>query len=107
MEKHTCKTYFAINLANDEIENEVFKKEIINFIKDNFGITPGWRVRRFVIGYNADYSVNVNEMLRITLKDLIGKTDKIKELHKIYGVKTSLVIVPHMVVDSRETYRIL
>ena len=100
MERHTCKTYFAINLANDERENEVFKKEIEKFVKENFDIAPQWRVRRFVIGYNADYRVNVNEMLRITLKDLMGKTDKIKELCKIYGVKTSLVIVPYIVVDS-------
>ncbi len=105
-----CKTYFAILFSFDMEKNIALLKEgkdcspedigILNrdeaekFILEAFGVAPVWNRHHFIIGYNDIYNEDVNEMLRITLKDLFGKEEKIKELQSEFGVSTSLEIVP-------------
>lgn len=118
MEKHTCKTYFSVNFEFDRQKNaELLKKgrdcapeeigiksktEAEKFIIDNFSLKPQWERHRFVIGLNEKYDADVNEMIRATLKDLIGKEDKIAEMKEKFSVQTVLEIVPYVAVDSDE-----
>lgn len=123
MEKHSCKTYFVVYFNFDREKNAALlrerfdclpeeigifnKEEVEKFIIEAFGVHPQWDRHCFIIGYNEMYNVNVNEMLRITLKDLFGKEDKIKELCKKFGVTVMLEIVPYIVGDSEEPCQIL
>ena len=121
--KHTCKTYFSVNFNVDtklnatllrECRNPTLqqlgifnKDEVEQFIVDNFHVTPGFCRHRFVLGYNEDYNVDVNEMLRVTLKDLLGKEQAIATLQQRFSVTTVLTIVPSIVADSAEPHQIL
>lgn len=118
MEKHTCKTYFSVNFNFDTNKNETLSKEcsdclpedigifnktqVEKFIIDNFDVQPKWRRHRFLLDVNEIYSVDVNDMIRITLKNLLGKENKIKELCQSFGVKTSLVVVPYIASETEE-----
>ncbi len=123
MEKHSCKTYFAVLFKFDIKKNIALLKErddclpeeigILNrnevekFIADMFGVKPEWNRHHFVIGFNDDYDVDVNAMLRVTLKDLLGKEDKVKEMCGRFGVTASLEIVPQIAANSEEPKQIL
>ena len=122
-ERHSCKTYFAVHFDFDMQKNAalirerhdckpedigIFNKcEVEEYIVDTFGVTPEWKRHHFVIGYNANYDVNVNQMIRVTLNNLFGKEDKIRELCEKFGVTTCLEIVPYIVEDSNEPTQIL
>ena len=89
MEKHKCKTYFSVWFKFDFQKNMAFlkerrqsrpeeigifnKDEVEKYIVDTFGTVPDWCRHHFVLGNNENYDVDVNEMLRVTLKDFIGK----------------------------------
>lgn len=116
MEKHSCKTYFSVNFELDIQKNAkllkersnctpeeigIFnKEEVEKFIADNFGVTAKWDRHCFVIGCNEKYASDVNEMLAITLKDLLGKEDKIKEMQQKFSVTCALEIVPYIACGS-------
>jgi len=118
MQKHTCKTYFSVNFEFDRQKNTEFikrrcdckpeeigifnKEQAEQYIKDNFDVIPEWRRHRFVIGCNENYDVDVNAMLRETLKNLFGKEDKIRDMQKLFGVTATLEIVPYIVAGSEE-----
>lgn len=110
MEKHTCKTYFSVNFQFDREKNAALlrerrtcspeeigifnRDEVEKFISEAFGVKPKWNRHHFIIGGNAKYASDVNRMLAVTLKDLFGKEDKIKEMQRKFGVSTTLGIVP-------------
>ena len=116
MEKHTCRTYFAIYFKFNEEKNlallkerkeclpqdiDIFNKDQVErYIIDNFDVKPEWRRHHFVVGLNEEYDVDVNAMLRVTLKKLMGKESVIKGLCKLFDVSTSLVIVPRIASGS-------
>lgn len=123
MEKHSCKTYFAVYLSIDKEKNcellrerldcapeeiGIFNKdEIEKFITDTFGVIPVWDRHCFIIGYNERYDVDVNVMLRVTLKGLLGKEAELRALQDKFSVATVLEIVPYIVADSDEPTQIL
>ncbi len=123
MDKHTCETYLSIDFSGDKLENvELLKErrdctpeelgilnkdEVESFIINELGVTPIWKRHHFIIGLNKKYHTNVNEMLRVTLKGLIGKEEKIKEMQQKYQVAVTLQIVPHLVKDSNDPLQIL
>lgn len=59
------------------------------------------------MGLNEQYNVDVNEMIRLTLKNLLGKEDKIREMQKLFSVQTALEIVPYIVAESEEPTQLL
>ena len=123
MERHTCKTYFSVAFEFAVQKNAwllkerkactaeelgiVNKAEVERFIIEQLGITPQWKRHHFVIGLNEEYNVDVNEMLRWTLKDLFGKEQKLLEMKNRFSLTTTLEIVPHIVVDCGEPSQIL
>ncbi len=54
------------------------------------------------MGFNENYNVDVNEMLRVTLKDLFGKEEQIKKLKKEFSLSAILEIVPVIASNSNE-----
>ncbi len=115
---HTCRTYFSVEFEFDTKRNAellrqrsehapeeigIFNKdEVEKFIKENFNVTPVWYRHHFVIGYNGNFNVDVNEMVRVSLKDLFGKERKIKELQKKFPVSTVLEIIPQIIVNNKQ-----
>ena len=121
METHTCKTYFTVNFEFDLKKNaELIRKgtpcvpedlgiftkdEAEKFLRERLGVDPVWKRHHFEIGRNETYRADINEMIRITLKDLFGKEALLKELQQTFGVTTSLVLVPYIASESEETHR--
>lgn len=118
MEKHECRTYFSLNFDFDIKKNAgllkkrrdckpeeigiLNKKEAEGAVIKAFGIIPEWERHRFVLGFNENYNVDVNEMLRVTLKDLFGKEEQIKKLKKEFSLSAILEIVPVIASNSNE-----
>lgn len=123
MKKHSCMTYLAVLFKFDykkdlellkekrKIQPEdigiLNKDEVFKYIKNTFGITPKWNRHHFVIGLNKNYETNINEMIRVTLNNLIGKEKKIKEMCKKFNVSTSLIIKPTIANKSEDSKQIL
>lgn len=104
MENHTLKTYFYIvgNFDSNNILStlQVTADEIINkgdILPLSKKTSQNSRIK---IGVNTDYNVDVNAMLKITLKDLILKTDILLSLKNKYNLEYYLVIVPKIVAKS-------
>lgn len=120
---HSCHTYFAVHFEINMEKNAEYirkgiecspedlgifnKNEVERFIKEQFGVTPVWERHTFHIGHNERYDVDVNNMVRVTLKDLLGKEEKLCELRERFGVETVLEIVPYISVDSEMPTQIL
>ncbi len=116
MENPTCKTYFSINFEIDVTKNAALlrqkndcapeeigisnKPEVEQYIKENFGVTPEWNRRSFIIGLNEDYDFDVNVMIRKTLENLLGKEEQINILKTKFSLSTSLEIVPYIVAEN-------
>lgn len=106
MKNHKCRTFFVITgdfNAKDvlnalEVDNyEVFNKG------EEYKISK--RKREFdeiKIGFNENYNVDINEMIRATLKGIINKTDVLKTLKKELSLDYALVLVPEIYSDSEE-----
>ena len=122
MEHHSCATYFAVCFDIDVDKNAallrksldctpeeigIYNKEEVEAAIIELGVIPKWHRHRFVIGYNDNYDVNVNEMIRVTLKELFGKEAAIKELCDKFNVTAMLEIVPHIAKSSNEPTQIL
>ena len=118
MENHSCKTYFSIQLGFDAKKNAdllrvrrdcapeeigIFNKdEAEKFITEKLGVKPEWKRHRFIIGLNEEYNCEVSEMVRVTLKDLFGKEDIIRELKNKFSATAAIVIVPYISSQSEE-----
>lgn len=83
------------------------KKEVEKFIMEELGVTPIWDKHHFIIGYNENYNVNVNKMLRVTLKDLFGKEEQLKKMQEMFSIQIYLEIVPYISSESSEPSQIL
>ena len=59
------------------------------------------------IGFNDTYDVNVNNMFRTTLKDLLGKEERLAELKSELGLDYYLVAVPEIAATGDEVHQIL
>lgn len=111
MKNHKCRTYFriisnfnsqeilnALNVKADKIYNKGEIIEKSKKIKENDEIT---------IGFNDEYDVNINVMIRKTLKDLTSKTELLLNLKKELNLEYYLVLVPEIYSDSDEPNQIL
>lgn len=103
--QHECKTYVKIHLNKEE--DALFLEKKMNslslkFEKKDTLIGYGY----YLIGVNEEYEVNINDMIRKTIKPFLGKEKKIKKLVKM-GYKIYLEIVPTIFVKSKEVTPIL
>ena len=111
MKKHECRTYFRIignfdtkevlsllNVEADKIYNKGEISEKSKIVREYDEIT---------IGFNNEYNVNINEMLRKTLSSLMSKIDILTKIKKEYELDYYLVIVPEIYSGSDEPSPIL
>lgn len=115
-QNHSCKTCFVFQFDFDKEKNTELlrygrecqpeqigiynKDEVEQAIIATLGVNPIWKRHSFEIGRNEDYRVYVSDMIRTTIKDLVGKEQKIVELKKRFNLTASLIIVPYIVADS-------
>lgn len=120
---HDCLTYIAVWLDCDidkcdaaivegrECSPEEIgiynKDEIENFIIEELGVVPKWDYHLLLIGFNHNYDVDVNNMIRVTLKDLFGKEEKLKQLMDKFSIQVTLEIAPYIVYDDNKPNQIL
>lgn len=118
MENHSCKTYFTFQFDFDRKKNiELLrnsldcepeqigiynKDEAEQAIIELLGVQPVWFRHSFEIGRTEAYSVYVSDMVRVTLKDLIGKEQQILAIKQRFNLTTSLIIVPYIIADSEQ-----
>lgn len=111
MKKHSCKVYFRIAGRFDP-----------DFVSCVLGLTP-YRVRRcgdvlpisnivvdeddMDICYNDVYNVDLNEMLRVSLKPLMNKVELLKTIRAELGVEYYVVLVPRIDLDSDDPTPVL
>jgi hypothetical protein len=102
---NSCKTYLYVVGKEDKIEKGIFddvegeiKKYTADYIRKNDCIE---------IGENTLYNVDVNVMIRQTIKDFAFKCKEIKELINKFNLEIYLEIVPQIVADSQKPRQIL
>lgn len=100
-----CWTYFLVRINNPE----KFKfKDFCERLELDFIEMSDWYIDdQIEIGFNTNYEVDVNDMLRETLKDLFGKEKILVELAEKYDLEYFLERVPTIVIDSDDPYPIL
>lgn len=121
--EHSCKTYISVSLEFDSDKNvELLRRGVMDCEPEAIGIYNRddvgralevltsdltWVRHSFMIGINTDYDVDVNNMIRVTLKDLIGKEELVKSIAENFDVEFYLHVVPYIVRDSDEPTQIL
>ena len=93
------KTYFYIAAPNGlDIENFCNVLNIpFDKIKSNYSEKLGYS---FKLGYNENFNVDLNEMVRATLKPLFGKEELLVELKEKYGLEYFLSRVVYFTVNG-------
>ena len=91
-----CLTYFAVYFK-DEFDLGDFCEKLG---LDEAQIRPLIKKNKIEIGKNNNYNVDINEMLRVTLKDLFGKEDILFQLKEDYNLEYYLVRVPYLSADE-------
>ena len=97
--KHQCRTY-CYSHSEQEIDIEVLSKKLsLELAKKDANAVK--------IGFCDEYDVNINNMLRKTLKDLFGKEKVLVELKQQYNLEYFLARVPEIYSESDEPNQIL
>lgn len=101
--KHGCLTYFFV-----EHDGNLDKKEFCKILNLDENIIEYFSTDNTIeIGRNELYDVDVNKMVRVTLKDLLGKEEKLLYLKEKYNLYYALERVPSLVADTNEPHPIL
>ena len=111
MKNHKCRTYFRIigNFNSQEILNALSVKADKVYNKGEI-IEKSKRIREndeITIGFNDEYDVNINVMIRKTIKDLTSKIEILSNLKKELNLEYYLVLVPEIYSDNDEPNQIL
>lgn len=78
---HKCLTYFLIDSSNKINTNEIIK--LLNINNNDIGkITE----KSIEIGRCEEYDVNINNMIRVTIKELIGKEELLLKIKEEYNL---------------------
>jgi len=126
---HACRTEFSVcldspecfqmfnsKLADPDISSEEMDRvlheamdiglvhDALEELSDQF-MHRSWENYR--IGLNSNYNVDVNVMLKETLKELLGKEDRLKAIHDRYCACLTLHIEATISKDSDEPKQIL
>ena len=101
--KHGCLTYFFV-----EHDGNLDKKEFCKILNlDENKIEHFSTDNTIEIGRNEIYDVDVNKMVRVSLKDLLGKEKELIYLKEKYNLYYALERVPSIVADTTEPHPIL
>ena len=104
MKEHSCRTYFAI--YGDFDSGLIIKMLNLNQINCEEKIN-GLGEKSLKIGINDVYDNNVNNMIRVTLKDLYYKVDVLIDLKEKYDLEYYLEVVPSIIRNSEKVKQIL
>lgn len=108
---HECATYLFLKLkdvddhsvdidANVRMDNA--GRELSAFTQDYILKKYGYE-----IALNEEYDVDINNMVRKTIKDFVGKEKKIKQMLQRLGAEMYLEIVPYIRADCEDPKPIL
>ena len=90
-----CKTYFAV-FYNDGFDKKDFCETLL---LDEVQLDTFYK-EKLIIGFNEKYEVDINDMIRKTIKPLLGKEDELDMLRRKYNLKYYLALVPTIKVDG-------
>ena len=90
-----CKTYFAV-FYNDGFDKKDFCETLL---LDEVQLDT-FHKEKLIIGFNEKYEVDINDMIRKTIKPLLGKEDELDMLRRKYNLKYYLALVPTIKVDG-------
>ena len=90
-----CKTYFAV-FYNDGFDKKDFCETLL---LDEVQLDTFYK-KKLIIGFNEKYEVDINDMIRKTIKPLLGKEDELDMLRRKYNLKYYLALVPTIKVDG-------
>ena len=97
--RHGCRTYFyAIG--------EDFADEFIKELRLDEGFVKITE-RGVKVGFNEDYSVNINDMFRKTLRRLMNKTELLSSLRERFDLEYFLIAIPELESESESPLPIL
>lgn len=97
---HEAYTYFFI-YCDDR------RAEIAEEINRLFNVVPEPEKYGFRLGVCRDYNIDINEMLRATLKNLIGRENKLNDLKLRFSLEYSLIIVANIAFHSESPKPVL
>lgn len=107
----SCKTYISVSFDIDIDLNAEFIRKGIDPTPEQLGIKNKtevenalrlltsrvyWQRHSFIVGFNDEYDVDVNIMLRKTIGSLFDKSEELRNLQQHFGVHISLVAVPEI-----------
>ncbi len=93
----TCLTYFCVYIGNKHFDLKDFCEHLsldYEYIKD-YGTDVTVH-----IGENYEFDIDINAMLRKSLKDLFGKEEILVEMKKKYALEYYIERVPTIVADG-------
>lgn len=93
----TCLTYFCVYIGNKPFDLKDFCERLsldYEYIKD-YGTDVTVH-----IGENYEFDIDINAMLRKSLKDLFGKEEILVEMKKKYALEYYIERVPTLVADG-------
>ena len=111
MKTHKCRTYFRI-IGNFDTQNFLKQLDVQAdkiYTKGEI-IEKSKLVREYdeiTIGFNDEYDVNINVMIRKTLNSLMSKVEVLSSLKKELNLKYYLVVVPEIYANSKSPNPIL
>jgi hypothetical protein len=121
--KNTCHTYLRVITSYDkEKYTEYLKKRNFNFAPEDIGVfnkdemekalksftkNVEWKNYEFIVEDNDKYNVDINEMIRATIKPFVGREEEVKTLKEKYGLEILLTIVPEIYADNEEVRPLL
>lgn len=99
--KHTCLTYYLVKYNVDNFDLRDFCARLkLNYEEIKRFTTPG----TIEIGRYDIYEEDINNMVRVTLKELFGKEEALLELKARYELEYFLERVPLILLDSDEQF---
>lgn len=108
---HKCHTYFRIiGDIDPDFISYALGTSPDKFIKKGTRLPISNRVTEnddYIIGYNDNYNVDINEMIRVTLGDIIDKAELLCKMRVQMNYEYYLVVVPKIESDSDEPSPIL
>ena len=99
---HKCLTYFYIHS-----DKSIDSKEIIKLLELNENSISKVTEQSIEIGRCSSYDVNINNMIRYTIKELLGKEELLLELKEKYNLEYYLSKVVDLDDDCDEPTPIL
>lgn len=117
--KPTCLTYLSVDFPIDHEKNVALLQKGKEGSLEELGIDPSakeeveralrartdsvlWDYHHFEVGRNECYDIDVNRMLRVTLKGLFQNARALKQLAEKYHLSLFLTVVPTLVAGSEE-----